>query len=101
MATKKVVEMDEVELRVLLKEITERMAELQKEKNKELMKTISIGKYVLYSKNEYDKIYGIVNIITEDYIGVKGEDSKKNRRILYEDIVAVSDKVEEEWIEKV
>jgi predicted RNA-binding protein with PUA-like domain len=112
MATKKVegqeedfiATMNEVELAEIQKKIDERWKEIRLEKSKEILDKIKLGNFILYSKNGYDKLCGIVEIITKDFIGIKkyGDESKMNhRKVSYEEIEGVSDKIEDGWIVEV
>lgn len=87
-------------LEALVQAIEERKTVLRHEQAIEMGKTIRLGNYVLYSKNGRTKLCGIVDSITENFIGVKkvGESGKQKRRQLtYSEIEAISEKLEEGW----
>ncbi len=112
MATKKVVDgqdevqdfvsnMNETELLELQGKLNNRWMEINKEKARELSKTIKLGNYVLYSKNGIRKYCGIVEIIAADFIGIKkvgAEGKQRNKRISYDEMEAVSETLEAGWI---
>lgn len=111
MATKKVVEegqeedfisgMNEVELIELQKKVDVRWNEIKQEKAMEMAKTIKLGNFILYSTNGRNKYCGMVEMITSNFIGLKkvgAEGRQKNKRIFYENVVAVSEQLEEGWI---
>jgi hypothetical protein len=104
MASKKIIdqvqEMAEEELVELEAVVKEKLIALKLEKNKDMLKQISIGKFVLYSKNRNKRSTGIVDMITSDFIGLKPVGGEgKNRRIPYEQVIEVSDQLVDTWTE--
>lgn len=81
-------EMNEEELGNLQTLVDERMGEIRLEKAKELMKSITIGTHIVYQKGSNEE-EGLVDMITSDYVGIRGEEGKRNRRVSYEDILQV------------
>ena len=80
------------ELDEMQKLLDERRLALRKEQAKAIIKKVFLGSYLTYQVG-LEKRVGLVQVITEDYVGVKNESSVsgKIKRLGFEEILEISE----------